>query len=512
MVKVLVKSLEVLAWVLVVVTPILGVWVASSLAAFLNGPIWLALLTGLLLFPIIPLAWDRWGARRFERRMARRAEVGKSTRDPVLTFSERMLGRTFLINLAFLAALLATFPQSGFAALATRGDWFTTYLNDNHAEAIRPGLFRAAEGLAWLYELTVDNPYADDTIRPLPRPTRDEFGDVTRRVVTKTDVTKTDVTKTDTTTVKTSEDDDAKANEVVEQPRAEGEAPAWPMAATLHPLVENFPKEYETDYVSAARYIRDNEPDPFLRVKALNDFIARRLVYDFPMLHRMDATGEWQSQEAADVFERKAAVCAGYAKLLVAMGEVTGDEIVYITGVSRDQEGNIRGGGHAWNAAKIEGRWYLIDPTWNDGEREFEEARYNTNYLFAPPEVFSQDHLPDDPDWQLRIDPITRGEFVRQPMMSPQFFAAGLKLVSPQRSQIEATGGRVQVQLENTKSLVVRAHTLDDAQKRTDCTVTGTTSVTIDCRVARGTHQLQLYAGPKSNSYPWVGRFEVTAR
>ena len=64
------------------------------------------------------------------------------------------------------------------------------------------------------------------------------------------------------------------------------------------------------------------------------------------------------------------------------------------------------------------------------------EAKYRTDYLFTPPEIFRLDHLPDDPGWQLSTPAIDRGDFVRQQLLTPAFFAAGLEMVSPDRSQI----------------------------------------------------------------------------
>ena len=54
-------------------------------------------------------------------------------------------------------------------------------------------------------------------------------------------------------------------------------------------------------------------------------------------------------------------------KLLEALGQAIGEEIVYVTGDSRSSTSDLEGQSHAWNAAKIEGKWYLIDPTWNSG-------------------------------------------------------------------------------------------------------------------------------------------------
>ncbi|WP_298909492.1 hypothetical protein [uncultured Nostoc sp.] len=50
-----------------------------------------------------------------------------------------------------------------------------------------------------------------------------------------------------------------------------------------------------------------------------------------------------------------------------------------------------------------------------------------------PSEVMVISHFPKDPAWQLLSNPLLLGEFLRQPMMKPKFFADGLQLVSPVR-------------------------------------------------------------------------------
>lgn len=518
-----------LVWLLVIVVPTLGVWVASSLAAYFNGPIWLACLAGLLLFPAVPLLWDIWGTNRFYAKEEKRKEAGKEPRQRIVTFGDRMILRTFFLNIGFLAVLLASFPQAGFTALATRGDWMLEEVEPQTAEQIRPTLFSAAEGLSWLYELSMDNPYEqyqDD--EPLPTPTADEFG----KAETKTGGDKPDP-KPDPKPDAKPDDPDPKPDdpdkpdqpdktEVVdhnledpnkpkpEPTRETGKAPAWPMKEELHPVVKKIPPAVETDYASVATYIKEREPDPFLRIKAMNDYIAQRIEYDFPALR----SGDFPPQTAKASFDRKTAVCAGYARLLEAMGKVTGDEIVYVVGVIRRQDGSIPGSGHAWNAAKIEGKWYLLDPTWNDGDQEDGSGSYSTNYLFTPPDVMGLDHFPDDEAWQLRTDPLTRGEFMRQPMLPPEFYAKGLELVSPQRSQFEASGGRAQIRLKNPqKQKVIASVFRVDGGRENRCKVTGRTDVRVTCDVPSGTYRIKLFAGPSSlTSFPFVAQFEVTSR
>ena len=53
------------------------------------------------------------------------------------------------------------------------------------------------------------------------------------------------------------------------------------------------------------------------------------------------------------MFQRRRAVCAGYANLLAALGKVTGDDIRVVTGDARTDGSDLTGEGHAWNAARI---------------------------------------------------------------------------------------------------------------------------------------------------------------
>ena len=468
---------------------------------------------------------------RFAKKQERRKEKGKEPRDRILTFWDRMIIRTFVVNVTFLAVLLAVHPLAGFTALATRGDWFLDNVEEEVAEEIRPTLFAGAEKLEWLYELSRENPYEEyQDDEPLPTPTSDEFGDAEidedATDAKDGDGSKDEQDPKDDGTDETQTDDGTDEIEIVgldtdppDDPSADtretGEAPAWPMKAVLHPAVKEMPKSIETDYKAVAKYIAGKEDDPFLRVKALNDWAADRIAYDVESL----AAGRYPPQDPETVFKTRKAVCAGYARMMEAMAKETGDEIVYIVGDSRDLTGGVAGGGHAWNAAKIEGKWYLIDTTWNAGfvEGDTFKKEYRTNYLFTPPDVFSMDHLPDDQAWQLRADPITRGEFVRQPMLRSEFYVQGLELVNPQRSQFEWGLAPVKVNLENPKARKILATMEPHGGGSSDqvrCDIRGRSKVEISCPVVGpGKYDLKMFAGnPGQQWYPFVGKFEVVTK
>jgi transglutaminase/protease-like cytokinesis protein 3 len=137
----------------------------------------------------------------------------------------------------------------------------------------------------------------------------------------------------------------------------------WPFPKTLHPSVINIPDGIEGDITSVANFLASEASHPFLLVKALHDYVADRISYDFSALQ----AGQIPPQDAETVFRTRKAVCAGYANLLKALGSAIGFDVIYITGNSRDLDGNISGRRHAWNAVNIEGDWYLVDVTWDAG-------------------------------------------------------------------------------------------------------------------------------------------------
>ncbi|NMF86477.1 transglutaminase domain-containing protein [Nodosilinea sp. P-1105] len=446
-----------LFYLAVFLSPVLGVWLASSLVAYINGPKLLTVFSGILLFPLVPILWDM---RNGKKRIA-----------GILTWGDRIVLRTLLLNLAFLFLLLALRPQTSFLALSTRGDWFLDGMYGPQAELARKGLFTAARSLEGLYLRFHQNPfdqYADATqVRPQPRPTGQT-----------------------------------------------GQGKGWPWTDVgLHPAVINMPASAETSIESVAQYIASQETDPLLRVKALHDYVADRIAYDAPNYF----AGKYPPQDAETVFQRRVAVCAGYAKLLEALGQAIGEEIVYVTGDSRNSTSDLEGQRHAWNAAKINGQWYLLDPTWNSGSVDrasgFKKG-YKTDYLFPPPEVMGISHFPKDEAWQLRSQPISRGEFLRQPMMRAQFFAEGMQLVAPTRSQTDTNQTAV-IQLQNpNQRWLLSSYALKGSAQAENCTDSPTQGPQITCPLpASGPYEVSLFSGDEQyGSFGYVGQVEFNRR
>ncbi|MBL8114998.1 MAG: transglutaminase [Acidobacteria bacterium] len=491
-----------LVWLaLVVGVPFLGVWTASSLAAYRNGPVWLVCLAGLLLFPVLPLIWDA-------RATTKRRSNPNGPR-PSLGFFERVVLRTLFLNVAFLAVLVAAAPAGAFAALQTRGDWFLEDREGPVVERLRSTLFDIAGGLEGLYKKTRKNRYVEsidpasrDVSGPEPAPRRAESTIPRSATVPAIPTVPTGSTASGPQSTPTPHTVPART----ELPFASAH---WPLAPALHPLVSSLPVSAETSIESVARYLASNERDPWMRIKALHDYVADRVAYDVPAYR----SGSFPPQDPESVFRSRLAVCAGYAQLLAALAKAAGEEVVVVTGDARLESSGVTGEGHAWNAARIEGQWVLLDATWNAGsisERGFDK-KYGTAYLFVPPEVIGVTHFPEDEAWQLRDAPLSRGEFFRQPVLRAGFFSAGLALLSPTRSQIDAER-EVVLRVANPLGRSLLVNVVPEAGGgKTQCSVSPGRESVVTCALpSRGRFVVKIFASGDSRAWhPLVGELSV---
>jgi transglutaminase-like putative cysteine protease len=457
-----------------VLTPLFGFWLASSLAAYKNATQWLALLVGLLLFPILPVGWEAFYAWRQKRR--------ETPKKPILTRLDRLVLRTLVINGVFLFVTLYAAKATAFRALAVRGDWMLDGHYGRVASRVRSALLGIADKLDQRgareshygnSDQAPTDPWANSE-EPKPSPTKDPM--------------------------------------------------AWPLVVDADPLVRDMPESVQTSIESVGQYLSSRFSDKKLLVKSIHDYTVMRLEYDYDALKMIDAK-DWANtppQDAEAVFARRKGVCEGYARLMVALGKASGIEIAYVTGWIRDSrrrlaldgagQPNLEGVSHAWNAVKIDDHWYLIDATWDDPTG----GTPNTTYLFTPPKLMTYDHLPEQQAWQLRADPIALGDFVRQPLLSPSIGEYGLSLLEPTRSQI-TVDGEAEIILDNPDGARVVAVARRDGErdgKPERCKAdTSSAKTRITCDLPTGEWEVQMFAAHAANgrSFDYIGSILVNS-
>lgn len=475
-----------------VLVPLFGIWLASSIAAYRNASTGLVVLAGLLLFPILPVGWDLiflW----------RRDPAAKA----ILTRLDRLVLRTLIVNGLFLGGMFWFAPQTAFRAIAVRGDWFLDGHDGDVANAIRSAILDFADHFSSRWHET-ETTYgtsdkAPDTVvpppppPPAPAPTDDE-------------------TETET-----------HAPTKLAPPRE------WPMDPAIDPAVRDMPDPASIEVAGA--YLTSHFADPKQRVKAIHDFVALRLTYDYDTLAKLTANqyASVPSQEAKAVFAARTGVCEGYARLTAALGKAAGIDIKYITGYIRDTrrrppdtgtdaaiKAALEGYLHAWNAVQLDGKWQLLDVTWDDPK----EGDIETTYLFTPPSAFIRDHLPDDKKWQLLEKPLSVGEFARQPFMTPLAAELEISLEQPTRSQV-TVDGELTIVVDNPRHLEVQGesrpqHPADGKLDKVTCDSRERgAKVEITCKLPAGEHEVLLYAGERhvgGYQLAYVGSILANAR
>lgn len=513
----------------VVVLPLFGMWLASSLAAYANASRWLALGLGLLLFPIVPVGWDlvfRW-------RMRRRPE-----RTPILTPTDRVVLRTLLVNLVFVGGLLWQRPVAVYKALSVRGDWMLDGHDGPTATWLRARLFTVAEWLRRGWSPSDGQPDYGRSDRPPPPPAPSASpAPVEPAADLEAEPPDAGVATLDDAGVGAPTADGAadagpspasplvdSAAEPVGAPAA-GVPRAWPLPARVDPIVTAMSAADGASIEAIGAYLAARVPDVPARIKAVHDVVVRRVSYDDAAAAAITAGrfADVPSMQAEAVLARGTAVCEGYARLMAAIGGAAGLEIAYVAGVARgdqtpgdrgDDAARLEGNGHAWNAARIGDAWYPIDATWDDGG-----DTYGTTYLFTPPEVFVRDHLPDEPGWQLLAAPLSVAEFLRQPATNAAFAVHRLTLRAPTRSQVSAEGALAIVidnphQVDVLASVAPASAAVDDHATSRDCGYASSDrTVRLRCRLGDGAWRVDLWASRRgARALDYAGSIWVNSR
>jgi len=390
--RLFVWTVSAIATLIALALALYGAWIGSTLAIYNEQPAWIALVGSVLVFAVLPLVWEL---------LADRHQVGGRIRDAIL--------RSSFLSSVLLVVLLLTHADTTFQALATRGDWFLGDARTPAAESARRFTHTLADGFEWLDHLARRARFADaDTTRD-----HDPSGsEVSRRDVA---------------------------------PRLTWPIPGtdwtWPIDPEVgpHPSLDRLPDDLRASTTTPAalgRHFAVAVSDELERAKAIHDYVVTQIAYD----HAGLVDGSYRrGQDAETVLRRRAGVCSGLSNLFAAIAQAAGLEAVVIAGQIRwaSDYGDVRSDapfdapllsderGHAWNAVRVNGRWHLVDTTWNLPN---DHASYRTDYLFTPPQLMTWSHLPESAEWQLLDEPLSYSEWLRQPTLNFDAARLGLDL------------------------------------------------------------------------------------
>lgn len=134
---------------------------------------------------------------------------------------------------------------------------------------------------------------------------------------------------------------------------------------------------------------------------------------------------------------RRSGVCEGYAQTFSKICTLLNIENEIIKGYVRNSSSDIgkinNRTNHAWNAVKINNKWFYIDATWAAGAVINGNWQHNFNayYFNIPKEKYFLTHFPQDILWQLRVQRMSLETYFKQPIYSSSFLKKTYKLIAP---------------------------------------------------------------------------------
>ncbi|MBS1638123.1 MAG: hypothetical protein JST26_19580 [Bacteroidetes bacterium] len=156
----------------------------------------------------------------------------------------------------------------------------------------------------------------------------------------------------------------------------------------------NFPKNKYYFYTETAEELVESLNSEKEKCRVIFRWITNNIRYDHESKNKKDG------QEPEIVYKHKKAVCEGYANLFKAMCDDVKLTCIVINGYA----GGSGGDSHAWNIVKLDGEWYIMDPTWaaggmkgvlsNNFIKSFDEQYWMADYV-----SFTKTHQTDSREW-----------------------------------------------------------------------------------------------------------------
>jgi hypothetical protein len=177
--------------------------------------------------------------------------------------------------------------------------------------------------------------------------------------------------------------------------------------------INNAPKNELKSLDLVIAFIQNHATTDVEKAYGVYYWIARNIKYDIKNYEKNKGSYTIPN----DIFEKKKAICQGYAILYQFMCTRLHIECKVIVGYSKGHDYTngqaFTRSDHAWNALKLDNIWYLVDVTWASGNIKGHRfvAKYSADQFQVNPQVFVSKRLADIPMWQLLPNPVSLKTF-----------------------------------------------------------------------------------------------------
>ncbi|WP_284653726.1 transglutaminase domain-containing protein [Flavobacterium terrisoli] len=180
---------------------------------------------------------------------------------------------------------------------------------------------------------------------------------------------------------------------------------------TIDKKTAQIPASSATTTAEIASYIDSNFKTETEKIRAVFYWTTNNIAYDVPNMFEPNQLDS--PQEKIDkTLKSKQGVCIHYAEVFKDIANKLNIKTIIISGYTK-QLGQVAPISHAWCASKIDGSWFLFDPTWGAGyveKQKFVKKMNNAHFKVEPKKMINT-HMPFDYLWQFLNSPWTNQEF-----------------------------------------------------------------------------------------------------
>lgn len=177
--------------------------------------------------------------------------------------------------------------------------------------------------------------------------------------------------------------------------------------------MDKMPVGFAQSMDSISTYIENNFQTESDKIRAVFYWTAKTISYDADNMFEVKFDESLQ-ERISRAFNTQKGNCFDYASIFNQLANAVGVKSLVISGYTKWNKVRIDNLSHAWNAARIDNKWYLFDPTWGSGYviNGVFTRRLNNDNFKVDPEMMINTHMPFDYLWQFLNHPLTNQEFM----------------------------------------------------------------------------------------------------
>ena len=181
--------------------------------------------------------------------------------------------------------------------------------------------------------------------------------------------------------------------------------------AIIDKKVAKIPDSLNQNTSKIAAFITNNFSTENDKIRAVFFWTASNISYDVPNMYEPNQFDSSQEKIVKSLKSKKG-VCIHYAEIFNEIANKVGLQSYVIVGYTK-QNGKVSTIAHAWCASKIDGVWFLFDPTWGSGYVQGEKfyKKLNNSFFKVAPNKMILSHMPFDYLWQFLNNPFSNQEF-----------------------------------------------------------------------------------------------------